>query len=266
MSKAIISVENISKNYFISKNLYGSGMPTLQDVISHKIKHLFSKNGNGNGVSKFWALQDVSFEVNKGDIVGIIGKNGAGKSTLLKILSRITYPTSGRIVMRGSVASLLEVGTGFNQDLTGRENIYLNGAIMGMKKSEIDKKFDSIIDFSGVEEFIDTPVKRYSSGMYTRLSFSIAAHLEPDILIIDEVLAVGDNEFQKKCIQKMSKIAQQGMTVLFVSHDLKSISDFCSKGVLLNKGSVAFNGNITEAISHYHSLTRVHPCEWEVAD
>jgi lipopolysaccharide transport system ATP-binding protein len=253
MNKPIISVENLSKNYLIGKKLYGSGMPTFRDVVSHKFHSFFSGDKKNSETTSFSALKNVSFEVQTGDIVGIIGKNGAGKSTLLKILSRITYPTSGRIVLRGSVSSLLEVGTGFNPELTGRENIYLNGAIMGMKKAEIDKKFDSIIDFSEMEEFIDTPVKRYSSGMYTKLAFSIASHLEPDILFIDEVLAVGDNEFKKKCIQKMSEIANQGRTILFVSHDLSSIKSLCNRGILLNKGSVEYNGSINEALKHYEA-------------
>lgn len=258
MNKAIISVENLSKNYFIGKNISGTGLPTLRDFLSYKMNSFFAKEKNKNEETSFWALKDVSFEIKQGDIVGIIGKNGAGKSTLLKILSRITYPTTGKIIMRGSVSSLLEVGTGFNPDLTGRENIYLNGAIMGMKKAEINDKFNSIVEFSGIEEFIDTPVKRYSSGMYTRLAFSISSHLEPDILIIDEVLAVGDSDFQKKCIKKMSEIAAQGRTVLFVSHDLNSIKSLCTKGILLRKGTVEFNGNIADAIRHYDSDARNH--------
>jgi lipopolysaccharide transport system ATP-binding protein len=256
MKTPIISVENISKFYFINRNLYGSGLPTLRDILSQKTSSIFSRKKNESEAAKFWALKDISFDVNKGDVIGIIGKNGAGKSTLLKILSRITYPTSGRIVMKGSVSSLLEVGTGFNPELTGRENIYLNGAIMGMKKVEIDKKFDSIVDFSGIEEFIDTPVKRYSSGMYMRLAFSIVSHLEPDILIIDEVLAVGDSNFQKKSLKKITEVASQGRTVLFVSHDLKAINSLCSKGIILHKGQIEFNGNIEEAIHRYDSTEK----------
>jgi lipopolysaccharide transport system ATP-binding protein len=201
--------------------------------------------------SDFWALRDVSFEVQPGEVVGIIGRNGAGKSTLLKILSRVTEPTSGEARIRGRVASLLEVGTGFHPELTGRENIFLNGAILGMTKAEIRAKFDEIVAFSGIEKFIDTPVKRYSSGMYVRLAFAVAAHLEPEILIIDEVLAVGDAEFQKKCLGKMRDVAGHGRTVLFVSHNMTAVAELCGRGIYLKNGTVSVNGSIDEAVSTY---------------
>jgi lipopolysaccharide transport system ATP-binding protein len=201
-----------------------------------------------------WALRDLSFQVNHGEVVGIIGSNGAGKSTLLKILSRITEPTTGRAKIHGRVGSLLEVGTGFHPDLTGRENVYLNGTILGMKKREIDHRFDEIVEFSGVARFIDTPVKRYSSGMRVRLAFSVAAHLEPEILIIDEVLAVGDINFQKKCLGKMNEVAEHGRTVLFVSHNLGFVKDLCQTGILLNAGQVSFTGPVLDAIARYSGL------------
>src|SRR5688500_2446954 len=199
-----------------------------------------------------YSLQNISFEIKQGDAVGIIGRNGAGKSTLLKILSRITSPTAGRILLRGRVASLLEVGTGFHPELTGKENIYLNGAIMGMRKKEIDKKLDAIVDFSGVERYIDTPVKRYSSGMYVRLAFAVAAHLESEILIVDEVLAVGDAEFQKKCLGKMNEVSKgDGRTVLFVSHNMPSIKALCSNGIILKQGKMNFQGDVYSTIEKY---------------
>lgn len=244
-SDIVISAKNISKSYLIgSKEKY----LTFRDAIS-----------NLNFLKKrqepplFWALKDVSFEIKRGEVFGIIGKNGAGKSTLLKILSRITEPTSGQITIHGRVASLLEVGTGFNQELTGRENIFLNGAIMGMTRKEIRKKFDQIVDFSGVEKFLDTPVKRYSSGMYIRLAFSIAAHLESEILIVDEVLAVGDAEFQKKCLGKMNEIAkQEGRTILFVSHNIGAVKNFCSKCMLFENGKIKKIGD-TETVAKIYS-------------
>jgi lipopolysaccharide transport system ATP-binding protein len=201
-----------------------------------------------------WALKDVSFEVKHGEVLGIIGRNGAGKSTLLKILSRITEPTSGRATIYGRVGSLLEVGTGFHPDLTGRENTYLNGTILGMRKNEVDRKFDEIVDFSGVEKFIDTPVKRYSSGMRVRLAFAVAAHLDPEILIIDEVLAVGDLAFQKTCLGKMRDVARQGRTVLFVSHNMGAVANLCGRGLLLENGNLEFEGTASEAIQHYNHL------------
>jgi lipopolysaccharide transport system ATP-binding protein len=198
-----------------------------------------------------WALRDVSFEVKRGEVVGIIGRNGAGKSTLLKMLARITYPTSGRAVVNGRVGSLLEVGTGFHPELTGRENIYLNGTILGMTKAEVDRKFDEIVDFSGVEKFIDTPVKRYSSGMRVRLAFSVAAHLEPEILLIDEVLAVGDAQFQKKCLGKMGEVAKSGRTVIFVSHNMAAVKSLCQRCIVLSSGQTSFEGATDEAIASY---------------
>jgi lipopolysaccharide transport system ATP-binding protein len=206
-----------------------------------------------SGKDEFWALRDVSFDIEEGDIVGIVGKNGAGKSTLLKILSRITEPTKGRIDLRGRVASLLEVGTGFHPELTGRENVFLNGAILGMSRVEIKRKFDEIVEFAGVEKFLDTPVKRYSSGMYVRLAFAVAAHLEPEILIIDEVLAVGDAAFQAKCIGRMSEVASEGRTVLFVSHNMSAVSQLCRKGILLENGSLKSVGTAEDIVCEYLS-------------
>ncbi len=201
----------------------------------------------------FWALNDVNFEINKGDKVGIIGRNGAGKSTLLKVLSRITEPTTGKIHINGRIASLLEVGTGFHPELTGRENIYLNGAILGMSRKEIKAKFDEIVAFAEVDKFLDTPVKRYSSGMYVRLAFSVAAHLEPEILIVDEVLAVGDAAFQKKCLGKMDDVSKEGRTILFVSHNMAMISSLCNKGLFMENGKVLYSGSVQDTVSHYFS-------------
>src|SRR5467141_1326859 len=245
MSDAIISVENLGKRYSL-RHQTGERYTALRDVIANKVKSLFRSNGKSqfSGFSSqlskedFWALRHVSFEVQQGEVVGIIGRNGAGKSTLLKILSRITDPTEGRVRIRGRVASLLEVGTGFHPELTGRENIYLNGAILGMSRAEIRAKFDEIVSFAEVEKFLDTPVKRYSSGMYVRLAFAVAAHLEPEILIVDEVLAVGDSQFQKKCLGKMSDVAGGGRTVLFVSHNIGAVRKLCSRTILLDSGKV----------------------------
>lgn len=206
----------------------------------------------GGATEEFWALRNVTLGVERGEVLGVIGRNGAGKSTLLKLLSQITEPTEGRIHIRGRVASLLEVGTGFHPELTGRENIYLNGAILGMSRAEIRRKFDEIVEFSEVHRFLDTPVKRYSSGMYVRLAFAVAAHLEPEILVVDEVLAVGDAQFQKKCLGKMSEVSHLGRTVLFVSHNMQAVAKLCSKGVVLDRGRVAFLGGAREAISRYH--------------
>ncbi|MFN5862715.1 MAG: ABC transporter ATP-binding protein, partial [Pseudanabaena sp.] len=202
---------------------------------------------------EYWALKDVSFEVKQGDRIGIIGRNGAGKSTLLKILSRITEPTSGKISIKGRVSSLLEVGTGFHPELTGRENIYLNGAILGMDRAEIKRNFDEIVSFAEVEKFLDTPVKHYSSGMYVRLAFAVAAHLEPEILIVDEVLAVGDAQFQKKCLGKMKDVSGEGRTVLFVSHSMPTITSLCSNVILLDKGNLIKRGNASEVIMQYYT-------------
>ena len=238
MSDIAIKVENLSKKYTIGTKVSGS----LRETIVHKWNSLSNKTNSNN--EEFWALKDISFEVKQGEVLGIIGKNGAGKSTLLKVLSRITEPTSGRFVMNGRVSSLLEVGTGFHPELTGRENIYLNGTILGMTRKEVKQKFDEIVDFSGVEKFIDTPVKHYSSGMYVRLAFAVAAHLEPEILIIDEVLAVGDAEFQKKCLGKMDSVAKEGRTVLFVSHNMGAIKQLCNCGLLIQNGIIIKNGEI----------------------
>src|SRR5712672_2946617 len=228
-----ISVENLGKKYIISHQVR-EPYTALRDVIAHKARQLVSRRGAMEADpsrEQFWALKDVSFEIEQGDRVGIIGRNGAGKSTLLKILSRITDPTTGRIAITGRVASLLEVGTGFHPELTGRENIFLNGAILGMRRAEIRSKFDEIVAFAEIERFLDTPVKRYSSGMYVRLAFAVAAHLEPEILIVDEVLAVGDAAFQKKCLGKMSDVAREGRTVLFVSHNMAAINQLCETAV-----------------------------------
>ena len=242
MSDIAIRVENISKRYTIGKTSNGS----LRETIAG----LFSKNGSDT-TEEFYALRDVSFEVKRGEAIGIIGKNGAGKSTLLKILSRITEPTSGRIEIDGRVSSLLEVGTGFHPELTGRENVFLNGTILGMSRAEVKRKFDEIVDFSGVEKFLDTPVKRYSSGMTVRLAFAVAAHLEPEILIIDEVLAVGDAEFQKKCLGKMEDVAGEGRTVIFVSHNMAAVSHLCKMGVYLRNATVETIGEIDHVVKHY---------------
>jgi lipopolysaccharide transport system ATP-binding protein len=254
MSDIIISVENLGKCYQIDHE-QPQGYTALRDVIANKAKNIFKSSSSKKEFQKtedFWAVKNVSFEVKQGDAVGIIGRNGAGKSTLLKLLSRITEPTKGRIALNGRVASLLEVGTGFHPELSGRENIYLNGAILGMSRREIKAKFDEIVDFSGVEKFLDTPVKRYSSGMYVRLAFSVAAHLEPEILIVDEVLAVGDAEFQKKCLGKMDDVSKkEGRTVLFVSHNMGSIADLCNVGVLLNSGTVQMVAGINEVVNEY---------------
>ncbi|MBR2373025.1 MAG: ABC transporter ATP-binding protein [Lentisphaeria bacterium] len=250
MSKPIIKVEDISKCYIIGhEEQQGcSRYKKLSDVLMSS----FQKKKSSGKKEEFWALKDINFEVEQGDRVGIIGRNGAGKSTLLKVLSKITTPTTGRISIGGRIASLLEVGTGFHPELTGRENIYLNGAILGMKHAEIRKKFDEIVDFSGVEKFLDTPVKRYSSGMYVRLAFAVAAHLEPEILVVDEVLAVGDAEFQKKCLGKMDEISKsQGRTILFVSHNMGAIKQLCNKGILLQQGKIALDSEIDPILKEY---------------
>ena len=258
----VIKVENLSKQYRLG--LVGSG--TLKDDLHVwwnnirgkenpllKVGEINDRSVEGNS-DYVWSLKDVNFEINKGDVVGIIGKNGAGKSTLLKILSKITSPTTGNVKIKGRIASLLEVGTGFHPELTGRENIYLNGAILGMRKSEIHKKIDEIIAFAGIDRYVDTPVKRYSSGMYVRLAFAVSAHLDPDILIIDEVLAVGDADFQKKCLGKMQDVSRtEGRTILFVSHSMAAVKELCNKGILLENGQVAFAGNVPETISRYLS-------------
>jgi lipopolysaccharide transport system ATP-binding protein len=257
MSDIAIRVEGLSKQYEIG--VAEARHDTLRDTLVDYSRRLANwrrrpdaQSENGD-TSHIWALKDVSFEVKRGQVMGLIGRNGAGKSTLLKMLSRITEPTSGRAEIRGRVGSLLEVGTGFDRELTGRENVYLNGTILGMRKAEIDRKFDDIVQFSGVEKFIDTPVKRYSSGMYVRLAFAVAAHLEPEILIIDEVLAVGDAEFQRKCLGKMGNIAQEGRTILFVSHSMSAVLRLCSHAVLLNGGELVYQGPSASVVDRYLS-------------
>ncbi len=246
----MIKVENLTKEYVL-RHQAGAKYTALRDVIAEKARNLFRSESSKNH-ELFLALNDVSFQVNQGERVGIIGRNGAGKSTLLKILSRIVTPTKGRITIDGRVASLLEVGTGFHAELSGRENIFLNGAILGMSRAEIQKNFDAIVDFSGVEKFLDTPVKRYSSGMYVRLAFAVAAHLEPEILIVDEVLAVGDAEFQKKCIGKMKDVSNSGgRTVLFVSHNMEAIQKLCNTGIFLQNGMLKESGSIGSVIQSY---------------
>lgn len=254
MNEPIIKVSGLGKRYILSTEGRES-YTALRDVISQKAKSLFKVGGQKRAKEDFWALQDINFEIRQGESVGIIGRNGAGKSTLLKILSRITDPSKGRIELNGRVASLLEVGTGFHPELTGRENIYLNGAILGMSRVEIKKKFDEIVEFSGVEKFLDTPVKRYSSGMYVRLAFAVAAHLEPEILVVDEVLAVGDAEFQKKCLGKMNEVSvKEGRTVLFVSHNMAAVKSLCTRGIVLKDGCLAFDGNQYDAVQYYQNL------------
>ena len=259
MSDMTIKVENLSKKYLIGHEQEGS-YKTLRDVITNTVRRagrrlLHPLNGAGTSSNgrkeEFWALKDVSFEIKQGEVVGIIGRNGAGKSTLLKILSRITEPTRGRVRIKGRVASLLEVGTGFHPELTGRENIFLNGAILGMSKAEIKRKFDEIVAFAEVEKFLDTPVKRYSSGMYVRLAFAVAAHLEPEILIIDEVLAVGDAQFQKKCLGKMGDVSREGRTILFVSHNMSAVQNLCHRSMWLDGGRVIEDGASAQVVSQY---------------
>lgn len=248
--KPIIDIQGIWKQYQIGgqKGRYLS----IRESISQMGRQLF-----GGKKASFWALSDISFPVNKGECVGIIGKNGAGKSTLLKILSSITPPTKGKITMRGRVASLLEVGTGFHNELTGRENIFLNGSILGMKRTEIIHQLDEIVEFSGVSQFLDTPLKHYSSGMQLRLAFSVAAHLNPEILLIDEVLAVGDAEFQRKCLGKMDEVSKSGRTIIFISHDLGAVSQLCSRGIWLNEGQMQFDGPVDDCLQNYeHWITQ----------
>lgn len=261
----VISVENLSKTYRLGQIGSGTfaydlnvwwaktrGKPNPMLRVGEK------DHGNRDG-EEICALKDVSFKVEQGEVLGIIGRNGAGKSTLLKILSRVTAPTSGRIKVKGRIASLLEVGTGFHPDLTGRENIYLNGAILGMSRREIDRKFDEIVDFAEVEKFIDTPVKRYSSGMYVRLAFAVAAHLDPEILIVDEVLAVGDIGFQQKCFNKMGSVADQGRTILFVSHNMTAIRNLCNRAILLESGQITNEGSVDMMIAQYYQRTKHSP-------
>jgi lipopolysaccharide transport system ATP-binding protein len=269
MSNTVIKVQNLSKKYNIGQ-VHGN---LLSERIGNDIRSLFNRLRGRNVTpladdhspeKTFWALRDVHFEVKQGEVVGIIGRNGAGKSTLLKILSKITSPTVGRVEMVGRAASLLEVGTGFHPELTGKENIFLNGAILGMSKAEIRKKFDEIVSFAEVEKFIDTPVKRYSSGMYVRLAFAVAAHLEPEILIVDEVLAVGDAQFQKKCLGKMGEVAKEGRTVLFVSHNMGAIESFCNKVLLLDGGRIENQGyDVPSIIGKYlNPIEKINTTEW----
>ncbi len=279
MSKPVISIRGIGKKYDLGETLNHN---TLRDHITHGIKSIFRKNDkqadDGSAEQspadsrydsrEFWALKDVSFDVDEGEVIGIIGRNGAGKSTLLKVLSEITDPTEGEIRVQGRIASLLEVGTGFHPELTGRENIYLNGAILGMTKREIKSKFDEIVDFSGVKKFLDTPVKRYSSGMAVRLGFAVAAHLEPEILVVDEVLAVGDAEFQRKCIGKMKNVAEGGRTVLFVSHNMAAVQSLCDRAIRLEEGKLVDQGDVKDVIDAYlnYDCGDIHLQEWENKD
>jgi lipopolysaccharide transport system ATP-binding protein len=260
MSDSIIKVSNLSKSYLLGHEGPKERYTALRDVIARNAKNILRSTGDllrgkqvvgGDEVEEFWALKDVSFEVKRGEVLGIIGRNGAGKSTLLKILSRITEPTKGRIELNGRVSSLLEVGTGFHPELSGRENIFLNGAILGMTRAEIKRKFDEIVAFAEVDKFLDTPVKRYSSGMYVRLAFAVAAHLDPEILIVDEVLAVGDAEFQKKCLGKMKDVSTGGRTVLFVSHNMHAIQNLCTRAIALKSGSIHSEGETREVIKEY---------------
>ena len=252
MTKTAIRVEHLGKRYLIGQR---ESYKTFRDAITNitvvPFRRLMKKSNSSNGNEYFWALKDVSFEVEPGEVVGIIGRNGTGKSTLLKILSRITSPSSGSVELHGRVSSLLEVGTGFHPELTGRENIYLSGSILGMKRKEIDEKFDDIVKFAEVEKFLDTPAKRYSSGMYVRLAFAVAAHLEQEILLVDEVLAVGDASFQKKCLSKMQSVGEEGRTVLFVSHNMPAITRLCPRTILLDAGSVMHDGPSPQVVGTY---------------
>ncbi len=256
----VIRAQGLGKKYMIGHQAERERYVALRDVLARNLRGLARSAGDlvsgramvaGDEIEEFWALRDVDFEIRRGEVVGVVGRNGAGKSTLLKVLSRITEPTVGRVEIKGRVASLLEVGTGFHPELTGRENVYLNGAILGMSRAEIKRKFDEIVAFAEVEKFLDTPVKRYSSGMYVRLAFAVAAHLEPEILIVDEVLAVGDAEFQKKCLGKMGEVAGHGRTVLFVSHNMGALLNICDRGILLQGGRVQEAGDIGPVIGAY---------------
>lgn len=248
----VIKVENLGKKYVIDHQVK-MGDSAFREVLSQKVKGLLRGRIKTKKVhEEFWALKNVSFEINKGERVGIIGRNGAGKSTLLKILSQITDPTTGKITIDGKVSSLLEVGTGFHPELTGRENIFLNGAIIGMTRKEIESKFDEIVAFAEIEKFLDTPVKRYSSGMYVRLAFSVSAHINPDILIVDEVLSVGDAAFQKKCIGKIEEVSERGRTILFVSHNMGQVNNLCTRAILLDKGGVVMQGSTVDVTRMYY--------------
>lgn len=251
-----IRVQGLGKKYVISHNGERESYASLRDAIARGARTLFKKRP-GSSREEFWALTDVTFDVARGDAIGVIGRNGAGKSTFLKVLSRITEPSAGEVRVAGRVSSLLEVGTGFHPELTGRENIYLNGTILGMTRAEINRRFDEIVSFSGVAQFLDTPVKRYSSGMYTRLAFAVAAHLDSEILVVDEVLAVGDAEFQRKCLGRMHDIASAGRTVLFVSHNMAAVKSLTNRCVVLDRGKVVFQGSTDEAIAVYQASASV---------
>lgn len=273
MNDIVIRAEGLGKKYVIGhQSAERERYTALRDVLARQMRGLGRSamgiirgqpNIAGDEIEEFWALKDISFEVRRGDVVGVIGRNGAGKSTLLKILSRITEPSEGRVTIEGRVASLLEVGTGFHPELTGRENIYLNGAILGMTRAEIKRKFDEIVDFAGVGKFLDTPVKRYSSGMYVRLAFAVAAHLEPEILVVDEVLAVGDVEFQKKCLGKMRDVANEGRTVLFVSHNMGAVERLTQTAIFLRNGKIAFSGLSGETVNRYLSTAGAKATGWQ---
>ena len=261
----VIRAEDLGKKYIVGHQTERRGHATLRDVLVRTYRNAWRKTldmaqgravVSGDTTEEFWALKGANFEIKRGEIVGIVGRNGAGKTTLLKILSRITEPTEGRVRIVGRVASLLEVGTGFHNELTGRENIYLNGSILGMRRSEIRRKFDEIVAFAEVEKFLDTPVKRYSSGMYVRLAFAVAAHLEPEILVVDEVLAVGDAEFQKKCLGKMDDVAGHGRTVLFVSHNIGALTAICKRGILIESGRISHSGEMQEVAERYRSVNQ----------
>jgi lipopolysaccharide transport system ATP-binding protein len=254
--RTVIRVENLSKKFRIGRLRKDEG--TLRDDLLKILTHPFRRQNNEDESNTLWALKDVSFDIKSGDILGIIGSNGAGKSTLLKILSRITKPTLGRVEIDGRVGSLLEVGTGFHQDLTGRENVFLNGSVLGMRRSEVRGKFDEIVGFAEIDNFIDTPVKFYSSGMYARLAFSVAAHLDPEILIVDEVLSVGDAAFQEKSLGKMKQLVESGRTVIFVSHNGEVIKQMCNKGLYLDKGKLKDFGDMKEVFAHYQSDTKTN--------
>jgi lipopolysaccharide transport system ATP-binding protein len=264
---AAIRVEGLGKRYRLNRSAERSGYRTLRESLVDTVSAPFRRKQN-SASEDFWALEDVSFEVQPGEVVGIIGRNGAGKSTLLKILSRITKPTKGRVEINGRVGSLLEVGTGFHPELTGRENIYLNGSILGMSRREIDRKFDEIVAFAEVEKFLDMPVKRYSSGMYVRLAFAVAAHLEPEILIVDEVLAVGDAAFQQKCFEKMRECSTSGRTVLLVSHQLSSIRDLCTAAVWMDRGGIRTSGTANQVVEGYLSeaVSNPAPGHWTLVE
>src|SRR3989442_1696931 len=260
MSDVVIKAEGLGKKYVIGHQAESGGYVALRDVLTHNVRNMWHKTKDlfrgdvpvqGDSREDIWALRDINFEIRQGEVVGIIGRNGAGKSTLLKILSRITEPTEGRVFVKGRMASLLEVGTGFHPELTGRENIFLNGSILGMTRAEIKSKFDEIVTFAEVEKFLDVPVKRYSSGMYVRLAFAVAAHLEPEILVVDEVLAVGDAEFQLKCLGKMQEVSTGGRTVLFVSHNMAAVRRLCARGIYLVNGRVEFEGRVDKVIDKY---------------